>query len=116
MSRGSLQVEFSHDLQFSRLARPLETVVFRIIQEAITNAEKHSGSDKVRLSLVQGDNQLQLEVRDWGVGFDPEGVGESRFGLRGMRERAQLFGGCATIDSSPAGTRIIVGLPIVGES
>jgi signal transduction histidine kinase len=115
-SRGKLEIEFSHHVQFLRVARPLEVVVFRIIQEALTNAEKHSDSEKVRLSLVQQGNEVQVEVRDWGVGFNPEQVDSSSFGLRGIRERARLFGGWATIDSSPTmGTQIIVGLPLVEE-
>lgn len=107
-------IDWSCDVQFQRLAPPLETALFRIIQEGVTNAVRHSGSDRVRIRLVQHGNRLRLEIRDWGAGFDPSGVGESRFGLAGIRERAGLLGGVAYIDSGPGrGTRITVELPVV---
>lgn len=55
-----------------------------------------------------------VEVRDWGVGFDPGQVQGEHFGLRGIRERASLLGGRAAIDTAPGqGTRILVELPLV---
>jgi signal transduction histidine kinase len=57
---------------------------------------------------------LLVETEDWGVGFEPDTVDESHFGLRGIRERARLFGGSATIDAVPGrGTRIAVELPML---
>jgi signal transduction histidine kinase len=113
-TRGQATIDWSYDVQFRRLAPPLEIALFRIIQEGATNALRHSGSDRVQIQLVQRGDQLRLEVRDWGAGFDPVNVGEGRFGLAGIRERAGLLGGTATIDSRAGqGTCITVVLPVV---
>jgi len=113
-ANGATAIEWSHDVQFHRLAPPLETALFRIIQEGLTNALRYSHSDRVSVRLVQRGDRLRLDVIDWGSGFDPARVDESRFGLAGIRERAGLFGGEAVIDTAPGkGTRITVHLPVV---
>jgi len=111
--RGAPKIEFSHAVRFDRLAPLLETTVFRIVQESLNNACRHSQSEKVRISLVQVGDRVRLEVQDWGIGFDPETVDKSRFGLEGIQERARLVGGHASIESSPGeGTRVVVELPV----
>jgi signal transduction histidine kinase len=110
----AVEIDWTHETSFRRLAIPLETAVFRILQEGLSNAVRHSGSAKIRLSLVQHDGRLEIEAEDWGRGFSPERVDPQRFGLKGIRERARLFGGQATIDSGAGeGTRIRVVLPVV---
>jgi len=110
----SLEVDYASDVQFDRLASPLETALYRIVQEALTNARRHSQSRRVRVRLLQQGRRLRVEIQDWGVGFDPEKVDHSRFGLKGIRHRAELFGGSTTIESRPGqGTRILVELPLV---
>jgi PAS domain S-box-containing protein len=107
-------IEFQAKVQFDRLAPILENAVYRIAQEALTNACRHSQAKKVLVELVQEGDQIRVEVHDRGLGFKPEDVGEGRFGLAGIRERARLLGGTASIESAPgAGTRIMVQLPIV---
>ena len=92
----------------------MENAVYRIAQEALTNACRHSKSKKIKVELVQNGDQLRIVVQDQGVGFKLEDVEEGQFGLAGIRERARLLGGKATIDSKPGkGTRIAVELPIV---
>jgi len=109
-----LNVVFSHDVRFDRLTASLEHTIFRIVQEGLTNACRHSGSKKVRVQLTQHAEQILIKIEDRGMGFDPEKVPGKRLGLPGIRERAQLFGGKATIDSAPGkGTRILVGLPLL---
>ena len=76
-----------------RLPPPLENTVFRIIQESLNNAFRHSRSDKIRVALVRRDRRICIDVRDWGVGFDPNGVEQRRFGLQGIRERVRLLEG-----------------------
>ncbi len=106
-----LETEFQHSLP-ERLPRELETTVFRIVQEAVTNARRHSRSPRVRVRIVQEGDQIVIEVEDWGEGFDAATVDQSRFGLKGIRERARLLGGEAAIESWPGrGTRILVCLP-----
>ncbi len=115
--KGGPEIIWSHDVRFDRLASPLETAIYRIIWESVTNARKHSQSDKVRIGLVQQEHRVSIEVEDWGTGFDVEQVEAHRFGLEGIRERARLFGGHAQIDSSPGnGTRVTVELPIAEDA
>ena len=110
------RIEFEHEVQFDRLAAPLESSVFRIIQESLTNACRYSQSERVLVRLRQVEDRVQICVQDWGIGFDPATVCGDHFGLRGIRERARLLGGKATIESAPSqGTRISVELPIVPQ-
>ena len=100
------EVKFSHNVHFKRLAPPLESAIFRIVQEALNNARLHARARHVLVSLVENDAQLRLEIVDDGVGFDPNRVGDEHFGLQGIRERARLLDGEATIDSAAErGTR-----------
>jgi signal transduction histidine kinase len=110
----AIDIECSIQVEFRRLAPPLETAVFRIVQESLTNACRHSHSDKIRVGVKQSGARIRVEVQDSGVGFDVEKVDPARFGLLGIRERARLFGGSATVESAPGlGTRIVADLPIV---
>ena len=111
--RETAEIDFSHAVRFDRLSPILETAIFRIAQEGLTNACRHSQSERVQISLAQDGDRVHLQVRDWGVGFDPQNVDPSRFGLRGIRERARLLGGQAVIESAPGqGTRVAVELPL----
>lgn len=113
-SPGGPEIEFAPEVQFERLARTLENAIFRIVQESLTNAQKHSQSPRILVKLSHDDRKVHVTVRDWGVGFDPEGNVEGHFGLRGIRERARLFHGLATIESAPGqGTTVSVELPLV---
>ena len=86
--------------------------MFRIAKEALRNVEHHSQSATAVVSLIKRDEQLVLEIRDQGVGFDPNSVPEAHFGLRGILERARLSGGRAKIESAPGqGCCITVELP-----
>jgi len=113
-TRTGVTIDWSHQVQFRRLAPPLETALYRILQEGLTNALRHSQSDHVRMRLAQDGDWLTLQVEDQGIGFRPEDVPPDRFGLQGIRERARLFGGQAMIHSELGqGTRIVVVLPVV---
>jgi signal transduction histidine kinase len=105
---------FEHDAEFERLAPALEVAIFRIAQEAVTNARKHSGSPKIEIVLNRQGDHVRLNVRDWGTGFQATPISESGLGLQGIRERVRLLGGTVAIDSEPGkGTRVSVELPIV---
>jgi signal transduction histidine kinase len=109
------EIDFVHHLDCERLALSLENVVFRIVQESLTNARRYSQSERVLIRLSQRDDYIRIEVQDWGIGFNPRKVGDGHFGLEGIQERAKLFGGSATIKSALGkGTRIVVQLPLVG--
>ncbi len=111
--RNKVKVELCSNMTHLKLAPMLENTVFRIVQECVANACRHSKSKKVKVELRQHDDQLRIEVRDWGVGFKVSQVEEGHFGLEGIEERAKLFGGHAVIKSTPRkGTDIIVELPL----
>jgi PAS domain S-box-containing protein len=107
------RIEFLSIIHFSRLAAILENAIYRIIQEAMTNACRYSQSDRVRITLLQQKDRLRIEIRDWGRGFDPKSVQEGSYGLAGIRERARLLGGKFRLQSAAGkGTRIVVRLPL----
>ena len=108
-----LKITFSHQTEFDRLPPLLENVVFRIVQEALTNVQRHSQADQAEVRVTQTGDRIYLEIRDNGIGFDREQVPDDRFGLRGIEERARLFDGTASIKSgSGQGTRVCVELPL----
>jgi signal transduction histidine kinase len=103
-----------------RLPSEVETVVFRIAQEAINNVARHAQAENVSISLDFRDSVVVLEIEDDGRGFDPQVAmaranGSASFGLWGIKERAALFGGTAKIESKPGeGTRITATIPLKG--
>jgi signal transduction histidine kinase len=110
------RIELTSEVRFTRLGTLLENALYRIVQESLTNACRYSQSPRIEIRLSRTDSRVLLDVRDWGVGFDPAAVGKSRFGLRGIRDRARLLDGEATITSAPgSGTHIHVELPQADE-
>jgi len=99
-----------------RLPADIETGLYRIIHEAITNARKHADTDRLRLVISSADNRLKVEVRDWGIGFNynPQNMLRRRgAGLLSMRKRAELLQGVCDIESSPGqGTTVRVEIPL----
>ena len=91
----------------------LQTGVYRVVQEALNNARKYSETDVVRVTLERVGDELRLEVRDFGCGFDIAAARHRGFGLLGMTERARLLGGECTIESIPTqGTTVRMRLPL----
>jgi signal transduction histidine kinase len=112
---GGPEIEFEHDLACPRLAPPLQNTVFRIVQESLSNACRHSRSRRIHVALRESDGRIHISVRDWGVGFNPDDVQRQRFGLQGIRERVRLFDGRVVIESAPnEGTHVSVELPLAG--
>jgi PAS domain S-box-containing protein len=108
-----VDIQYEPDERLESLEPGLSTVVFRIAQEALTNVRRHSGSKRVYVSIRQEDGSVRLEVRDWGVGFNTNEQRHGNFGLRGIMERVNLYGGKLDIDSKPGeGTRLVAEFPI----
>jgi two-component system NarL family sensor kinase len=98
-------------------SRPLpprvETALYRICQEALTNVARHAEAERVTVRLIATPGQVQLVVEDDGRGFDASEVPEGRHGLVGIRERAEMLGGTVEVRSNPgAGTRIEASVPL----
>lgn len=115
-SRG-LDVDVDVDLAFEadvaegRLRPELETGIYRIVQEALTNAVKHGDARRAAVELEERERRVHVSVRDDGTGFDPAAASDG-FGLVGMRERVELLGGELTVESAPgSGTRVRASLP-----
>ena len=87
-------------------------VLFRVVQEALSNVRKHSGAAKVSIVLRSKRTFVDLTVTDDGCGFDPRGLDTDRLGLAGISERVRLLGGAVEIETSPgAGTTVRATLP-----
>ena len=99
----------------------LQTTVYRVLQEALTNVARHAGARSVTVRLVRDEAAMELRVRDDGIGLEPAvraaaAAGDRRrLGLQGMRERAALLGGSVEVESQPgAGTTITARFPLRG--
>jgi two-component system NarL family sensor kinase len=108
---------FKVDCEVTGGGRPLpprvETGLYRIAQEALTNIIQHAEARHVRLRLVTTSTNVHLSIEDDGRGFDPDSVSPERYGLVGLNERARLLGGTLRLESSPGmGTRIQVLVPL----
>jgi two-component system NarL family sensor kinase len=100
-------------------SRPLpvnvEVGLYRIAQEAVTNALRHAAPTRVQITLTATPAAVRLLVEDDGQGFDPQQTPPERYGLAGMNERARLLGGSLHVRSAPgAGTQIEAAAPLGG--
>ena len=111
-----VETEVSLGSEGERLAPELETAVYRLVQEALTNVVKHAGASSVAIEIVAHDGHVDVTVHDDGAGFDPDAPREG-FGITGMRERVGLAAGTLTIESSPGeGTTVVASLQRAAET
>lgn len=114
-----VQVKFNAELHGARYNSEIETVVYRVCQEAVLNSLKYAEVDEMEVRLFQSEHKLELIVQDSGIGFqvnynDPKGTG---LGLYGMKERAELVKGTLSILSGPGqGTKICLQIPSSKQS
>jgi two-component system sensor histidine kinase UhpB len=116
-SRFSIDVDLELQGADERFDLEIETLAFRVIQEALTNVAKHSGATSATVEVERSADRLRIRVSDPGRGFDPQGAlgveREAGLGLRGMRDRAELFGGSVRVDSEPGrGAQIEILVPL----
>jgi PAS domain S-box-containing protein len=115
--RSKIQVELEMPERFGRLPRELEIVIFRIVQESLTNIHRHSGSSWARIHLARTEEFVKFEIIDRGQGISAERqrqmtAAKAGVGLRGMEERVRQFQGTLKIVSNDQGTRVMVKLPL----
>ena len=116
--RSKIQVEADFPDDFGRLSQELETAIFRVVQECLTNIHRHSGSPTATVSIARFNGLVLVEVADRGKGIAPEkryemeAAGTLGVGLQGMRERIRQLGGGLEIDSNGAGTVVRVQIPV----
>jgi signal transduction histidine kinase len=94
------------------LPADLETTIYRIVQEALTNITKHAQATNVSILLVRRGHAVMTVVEDDGKGFDPSAVRDEALGLVGIRERVGLLNGRVSVESSSSGTTIAVEVPL----
>jgi signal transduction histidine kinase len=110
-TRSDARIGLDSDLAGSRLPPAIDSTVYRIVQEGITNALKHAQAKRIDVELRREDDLVRLRVSDDGIGFDPDATVRG-FGLIGMRERVALAGGTLEIHTGRgAGTTLLVTLP-----
>jgi signal transduction histidine kinase len=108
-----LQVDLGVALGEGRLPGEVETALYRIVQESLTNVVKHARARRVSIALTRMQHSVKAVVEDDGQGFDPENTREGGFGVVGMRERLSLLGGRLRVESRPgAGTTIAADVPL----
>jgi signal transduction histidine kinase len=116
----AVRCEFD-DANIPRLPPEVETALFRAAQEAITNIVKHARAETVLIQCSADSQAVTIEIEDDGQGFDPASLsrtasGGRGLGLAGMKERLELSGGEARIDSAPGqGTRVLLTVPLAGR-
>lgn len=116
------QVDLYTDDELPPVSLPVKIALYRVLQEALSNAYRHAGVDRHEVRLTAQDGWVVMEVVDQGRGFDPPPLDgpsaterEEHIGLRGMRERVHLVGGQLRVHSRPGhGTRVVVRVPSDG--
>lgn len=110
---SNLDVQVEARLGEERLPADVETALYRIVQEALTNVVKHAGADHVSIVVTRKPESVVVMIEDDGRGFDLAQSSGDRLGLLGMRERVQLLDGSLVVEAAPgSGTTLIVELPL----
>lgn len=101
--RNGVQAQLSVAGDEPDLTQEEAQALFRIAEEALTNADRHAAARQVAVRLAYGADRIDLVIQDDGLGFDPSAVSEDRFGLTGMQERAAMVGATLQVSSRPRG-------------
>ena len=116
-ARSNLELDLKIPERFGRISRDMELVVFRLVQECLTNIHRHSGASRASIEIARQNGHVSVEVADNGRGMSAEKLKEVQFGgygvgLPGIRERVRSFHGEMRIESDSSGTRILVQMPV----
>ena len=96
------KIDFRNRAKFKRLAPVLENVIYRIVQEGLTNARNHSKSKEILVGLKQRGDRLRIEIRDWGTGFDPRQSTKIALGWKASGSAPVFWEASAVSRASPA--------------
>jgi protein-histidine pros-kinase len=117
--RSKIKVTLDIPCNFERLPPELETAIFRVVQECLTNIHRHSGSRVAAIRVTRDENEVKVEVRDQGRGMPSGGYGSHKkvgVGIQGMHERIKQFGGRFEILSDKKGTTVVATVPVPSAS
>lgn len=114
--RSNIDIDLEVSPAFGRLSPDAELMIFRIVQESLTNIHRHSRSEMALIRLARDAENISVEIQDWGTGIPPERLKTiqahgSGVGIRGMRERVRQLHGELKIESNDDGTRVCVTFP-----
>lgn len=115
--RSDLKVDLKIANNFGRLPSEMELLIFRLVQECLTNIHRHSGSKTAQIEVTREPESVHVTVQDQGAGMTAERLAEIQshgtgVGIRGMRERVLQFDGHLVIESNASGTRVYASLPL----
>jgi signal transduction histidine kinase len=111
--QSKVRVDFHSALGETRLPSEVETALYRVVQESLTNIVKHANATRISVTLARRETGVAAVIEDDGAGFEPRTVREGGVGLLGMRERLALIDGRLEIESRPgAGTTIVAEVPV----
>ncbi len=118
--RSGLSITLDIPNNFGRLSGDMELVIFRLVQECLTNIHRHSGSKTAAIRVLNDGENVRVQVTDEGIGIPPEllakvQTGGSGVGIRGMQERLRQFRGAMEIVSNGSGTSVIARIPVEKE-
>jgi signal transduction histidine kinase len=112
-AQTGIDVRFESGLGDERLVAEVETALYRIVQESLTNVVKHAHARVVSIVLARKPDAVAIVIEDDGLGFNPDSTREGGFGLEGMRERVGVLGGKLQVESrAGAGTAIVAEVPL----
>jgi PAS domain S-box-containing protein len=119
--RSQIKVDLELQAEPGKLSKELELVIFRVVQESLTNIHRHSGSSSARIYMASSPDTIEFEISDRGKGISPEKQHEltaarAGVGVRGMEERVRQFGGTLQLSSDQNGTKVRVTLPVAPDA
>ncbi len=117
--RSGIQVTAGFDGYEGRLSREIELTLFRVVQESIANAVRHSGTKEISVRLARDEHEVRVEIQDFGRGMPTPGNGNNAqrprnagVGLAAMQERLTMVGGHLTVESDPEGVTVLASVPL----
>jgi PAS domain S-box-containing protein len=118
LERSGLEICLDISQEFGRLPSDIELVIFRLVQECLTNIHRHSESKSASIRIVREPDRITMEIKDQGKGMSPARLAEIQLegagvGIRGMRERLRQFEGTLNIESESSGTCVIATIPVL---
>jgi len=114
MKRSGIEIQLIlRPVSLPRMTTEIETTIYRVVQESLTNVYRHAGSTSARVEIDKQSEWITVRVRDYGKGIKPDILaGRMSVGIGGMRERVRQLGGTLTVSSSEPGTLVEAKIPL----